>query len=177
VIVKAGRDVWIGLVTVVLAAGYLDQVSKIRVGSNNAADVGPRAYPTLLGGVVLITGIALVVISLLAKRATSNATSETSNDTRTPSRQLSGRYVQATALAVITIAYLVVLEPLGFVIATAPYIAAAIIVVDGEHHYRGVRLLIPVMTGVLMSLVLHAMFDAGLEVPLPPGLFDPSWGM
>ena len=172
-ITKAGRDVWIGLVTIVLAAGYLEQVSKIRVGSNNAADVGPRAYPTLLGVVLLITGIALVLTSLLAKRATSNATT----DTRAPSRQLSGRYVQAAALAGVTIAYLVVLEPLGFVIATAPYIAAAMIVVDGRQHYRGVRLLIPVVTGVLMSLVLHALFDAGLEVPLPPGLFDPSWGM
>jgi putative tricarboxylic transport membrane protein len=168
-ITRAGRDVWIGLVTILLAAGYLEQVGGVRTGGN-AAGVGPRAYPTVLGWVLLATGVALVVTALLAARHAVPAE-------RPALVRPSGRHVQVVAMAGLTVAYLVVLGPLGFLLSTAPYLAAAIVVVDAREHYRGRRIVIPLLAGVLMSAALHLVFDAALGVSLPSGVLDPPWGM
>jgi putative tricarboxylic transport membrane protein len=177
-IAKLGRDTWIGLVTIAVAALYLAQIDSIHVRAADAAGVGPRSYPTVLGWALLATGVALLVTSVAAARRTSvepPAAQDVPPSDSPSVRQR--RLLQCVALAGLTVAYLVALEPLGFVISTVPYIAGAMIVVDAGAHYRGLRLAVPVVTGVVFSLILHAMFDGALGVPLPAGLFDPSWGM
>ena len=62
-------------------------------------------------------------------------------------------------------------------IATVPYIAGAMVIVDAGTHYRGRQLWVPLVTGALLSLALHALFHGALGVPLPPGPFDPAWGI
>jgi hypothetical protein len=189
VIARAGRDIWIGLVTIALATGYLTQVGSIHVGTNDPAGVGARSYPTVLGWVLLATGAGLVVTSLAAARACSDAPpAEPSQAESAEPKGLgvqphtlwgppSTRGVQAAALVGLTVAYLMVLEALGFLLATAPYVACAMFIIDAREHYRGRRLVIPLAAGVVVSVALHLLFDAALGVPLPPGLLDPAWGM
>ncbi len=178
-IAKRGRDAWIGLVTIVLASGYLTQIGSIHVRAGaDMAGVGSRTYPTLLGWALLATGVALVVTSVAAARkATAEQAAAQGDQSVEMAPWQNRRFLQGVALAGLTVAYLLVLEPLGFLIATVLYVAGAMVVVDAGEHYRGHRLVIPLVTGVLISVTLHALFDGALGVPLPSGLVDPSWGM
>ena len=178
-ITKPGRDTWIGLVTIILATGYLTQIGSIHVRAGaDMAGVGPRTYPTLLGWALLATGVALVVTSIAAARkATAEPAAAQGDQPIQTAPWQNRRVLQGVALAGLTVAYLLVLEPLGFLIATVPYVAGAMVVVDAGEHYRGHRLVVPLVTGVLISIALHAMFDGALGVPLPSGILDPSWGM
>jgi putative tricarboxylic transport membrane protein len=175
---RPGRDTWIGVVTILLAAGYLTQIGSIHVRAGaDAAGVGPRTYPTLVGVALLATGVALVVTSVAAARRATVEPAVTQGDQPVEASPWQHRrFLQGVALAGLTVAYLLVLDPLGFLIATVPYVAGAMVIVDAGEHYRGRRLLIPVVAGVLISIALHALFDGALGVPLPSGLLDPSWG-
>jgi hypothetical protein len=175
------RDLWIALFTVALAAGYLLAAGRIRVGSFGVTAIGPRTYPQVLGWVLLGTGVAMGVTALLARRAgrtddTDEATDEAADTPENGEPAPTSRRVALVALVTLTIGYLAVLGPLGFLLATAPYVAAAMVVFDGFEHYRGRRLAIPLVTGVVLSVAMHALFDGALGVVLPPGLFDPAWG-
>ncbi|HEU5321602.1 MAG TPA: tripartite tricarboxylate transporter TctB family protein, partial [Methylomirabilota bacterium] len=71
----------------------------------------------------------------------------------------------AAAFAV-TAAYVAAFEPVGYLLATPPYVAAILLIHGGAPRRAGV------VAPVLVTLALYAGFRFGLLVPVPDGVLE-----
>jgi putative tricarboxylic transport membrane protein len=161
-----------GLVIGAVALVYLWQATQLPQGAATFGGVGPRAFPLLIGSVLLVVTGVLVLTSVFQLRKDKPAT-ESPGGAQQPAPMVD-RYRHVIMLLV-TIAYLAILEPLGFLIATAIYLPLGLLAVDGTQRYRGVRALVPLAFGVVTATVVYLGFDWGLSVTLPEGVFAPRW--
>jgi putative tricarboxylic transport membrane protein len=141
----------VALALIGLGLGVL--VLAFQLPQATAADpVGPRGFPALLGLVVLACGVALAVLPQKAGDAE-------------PRGALAPRpLLGAIAL---TAAYLAVLEPAGYLLATPPYLAALLLV------QGGVKPRAMILTALGVPAVLYVLFAVAMRVPLPPGPLEP----
>ena len=110
--------------------------------------VGPRAYPLLLLGLMAAAAAWLVF--------------KPGPQTETLSR----RALQRAGLCILTLlAYALLFEHLGFVLSTALATFALGLLFTG-------RVVPCLISGVLMGVLLYALFDYALDVPLPLGVFE-----
>ena len=82
-----------------------------------------------------------------------------------PSRLQGADRARVLWVAVLTGAYVILLEPLGFITATAPYMLGFGLAL-GER--RWLRL---TAFAIVVPAAMYLLFDATLNVPLPRGLF------
>ena len=141
-------------VAVVLAA------MQIRLGLYKDA-VGPRAFPIGLG-LLIAAGGAAVAIRRLRKWK-----SETSNIVPSEGTEDMAAYPasakRASAIIGMTIAYAVLFQPLGFLLATPAYIAGALAIM-GERRWSQ---LLPV--ALAFTLLAYIAFAQILSVRIPVG--------
>ncbi|QTN44763.1 tripartite tricarboxylate transporter TctB family protein [Pseudomonas sp. o96-267] len=110
--------------------------------------VGPRAYPLLLL-VLMAAGAAWLIF-------------KPGPQTEALSRQA----LQRAGLCILTLlAYALLFEPLGFVLSTALATFVLGLLFTG-------RVLPCLISGALMGVLLYALFDYALDVPLPLGVFE-----
>jgi putative tricarboxylic transport membrane protein len=148
----------VALVLVGLGLGVL--ALAFQLPQATAADpVGPRGFPALLGLVMLACGVALGVLPQRAPTADAPEGVAEARGALAP-RPLFG----AIGL---TAAYLAVLEPVGYLLATPPYLAG-LLLVQGRVAPRPF-----VLTVLGIPLVLYALFAVAMRVPLPPGPLEP----
>lgn len=158
----------------VVALVYLWEATKLPQGAATFGGVGPRAFPLMIGSVLLVVTIALALTAVFQLRRDQYKSAGGSTEGEQQPTLVVDRYRHVIML-VATIAYLWLLEPLGFLIATTIYLPVGILAVDGMQRYRGVRMLRPLLFGVLTATVVYLGFDWGLNVTLPEGVFAPRW--
>jgi putative tricarboxylic transport membrane protein len=141
----------LGLGVLVLAFGL--------PAATTADPVGPRGFPALLGIVVLACGVALAVAPHVGSGGGAPRENTEARGALAP-RPLFG----AIAL---TAAYLAMLEPAGYLLATPPYLAA-LLLVQGRVAPRAF-----VLTVLGVPAVLYVLFAVAMRVPLPSGPLEP----
>jgi putative tricarboxylic transport membrane protein len=132
----------------------------VRLPAATAADpVGPRGFPALLALVIVACGVALAVVP---EKPLSTGVPEGDGEAR-------GALAPRPLLGAIglTGAYLAVLEPAGYLLATPPYLAA-LLLVQGRVTTRAF-----VLTVLCLPVGLYALFAVIMRVPLPPGPLEP----
>jgi putative tricarboxylic transport membrane protein len=152
---RARADRVLAAVLVCLALAVLGLAAELPGGSE-ADPVGPRGFPALLGLVLLACGLALGV----------TAGRRPGDDEEAAAR---GALAATPVVAAVglTAAYLAVLEPAGFLLATPPYVAALLLARGG----------VPARTFALaalgLPLGLYVLFALAMRVPLPLGPLEP----
>lgn len=192
----ARRDVALGAGLTLLALVYLIAASQIPSGIVTTTEVGPRTFPYMVGGALLVVSVGFLLAQAVRglRRRSVPASSEqesmeqeggqredsdrseegeagtvSSSGTGRDSGRDWSRYSHVAMFAAIAI-YVFLLSFVGFLLSTAIYIAVGTLIVSGSGSYRGARLLVPAAYGVAGSVALYLLFDRALSVTLPQGI-------
>lgn len=124
--------------------------------------VGPGFFPVVVAGGLLVFGFVFLLSTTARPDAylTKKAAAE-SGATHWPT---------VGFLLVVLISYAFLLDPLGYVFATALFFPAAAYVL-GDRRTRGA--LRNLLIGLLVGAVIFFVFTEALGVTLPDGLLDP----
>jgi len=125
--------------------------------------LGPRFFPMALGIAILLCGLLLAGAELffrgesLLPAPLSDASPEGEEDAGPFSLPRFVGAIAATAL------YVAAFEPLGYLLATPPYIAA-ILLIHGGAKKRAL-----LITPFVSTIALYVTFRFGLLIPVPDG--------
>ena len=139
--------------TLVLAGIYLYATSTLP-SFEHGDPLGPRAFPVLLGVLFALAGVLLLVES----RARGPAAAPP-----LPHAGLRKRAVGGVAAA--TLAFIVLLEPLGYLVAITLYLSGVM------RWLHGRRALLCLAISILFALGSYSLFVKGLGVALAKGIF------
>jgi putative tricarboxylic transport membrane protein len=140
--IRSQADFWCGLILVAIGIGFAVYAQDYRLGT--AARMGPGYFPTMLGGLLVLLGLSLSLPAFAI---------EGEKFPRLHLRPL------LTILGAI-VAFALLLEPLGFVIA-----AAALVIIGGFAD-PDLRLIESVALAAALVVFATGIFVALLGMPL-----------
>lgn len=166
------RDLVLVATMAVIAVVYLVESLALPDSSPNQADIGPRAYPLLIVALLIVATAVLAVQTVLRSNRRVGMGSDSVG--RPPAvARFSLRHSPLTRLLLVllvTLAYLQLIIWVGFLVATAIYLAIESVVIGGPQRYRGRRAVEPLIYGVLGALAIYLLFEQALGVFLPHGM-------
>lgn len=159
------REIAVAAFLVAFGAAVLVLTGRIEPGVQTDP-LGPRAFPAALGAGIVLCGGLLAGTALLGPGEGGRTgpilepgpEGEAEAGPVSPARLLGA--IAATA------AYVALFAPLGYLLATPPYVAAVILIHGGAA--RRTLLIAP----LLVTVALYATFRFGLLIPVPEGILD-----
>jgi putative tricarboxylic transport membrane protein len=142
---------------IVFGIGVVWQASQIRLTPAYSM-VGPRVIPYIVGAGLVLTGLWLAVEAVTGRGAAVSTESEDVD----PTLPTDWRTVGLLALALL--AYLFLLVPAGFVVASTVLFVWAAFAMGSRRPVRDV------VVGVVLAVVLYVGFTRGLGLHLPAGV-------
>jgi len=161
---SAERTISVGELGFAAGVVALGLFALVRAGSINepltAGSMGPRALPYLVGGALVLSGLAVVTAILRGQRGEAEQGEDVADDDHTD-------WVVVGLLVAVLVAHIFLIVPIGWPVAATVLFSGAAIVLGAKPWWRSVAI------GLLLALVLQAAFAGGLGVSLPPGpLFE-----
>lgn len=150
-----GPRIW-GLLLLAAGVAVLLATSAIRSPEGWAA-TGPRFVP-------LIVGIVVVVLSLLFLARTTALSPDLDLAERAAREDADTDWAPPAAIVGALVAYLLLLEPLGYVVATTAFFPPVARLLGSRSPLRDVAI------GLGLGLILFILFTQFLGVDLPAGL-------
>lgn len=150
----------LALAVVAFGAAVVWQTTQIRV-TPAYAKVGPRVIPFIVGG-----GLILLGLWLATEAATGRGGAPTSDESEDVDPTLPADWPVVGMLAVALVVYGLLIEPAGFVVASALLFAGAAFAMGSRRYGRDAAV------GVLFAVVLYLGFTRGIDLDLPAGVLD-----
>lgn len=150
------RDLHTAVVVVVFSLAYLAGAFAITSPESGYAAVGPRFFPVLIGVGMLASGLWLGAIAWRRQRRSQPVAELEAMDWRT-----------WAACAGALLAYIVLFQPLGFLLATPPFLIAQARIFGSRNTLRDV------IAAIVLSVAVFVVFNVLLKVDLPKGVLDP----
>ncbi|PZR53580.1 tripartite tricarboxylate transporter TctB family protein [Xylanimonas oleitrophica] len=153
---RLGELVVAAVVTGLGAFVLVDAGSIVVPGSANT--LGPRAFPYLVGGLLLVAGVALLVQVLRGRLGEEEGGEDVDLAVRTDWRTVA-------ILAGVFVLHVFTINPLGWPLAGALLFAGSAVALGARPWWRAVA------AGVVLALVIQVVFGAWLGLSLPAGPF------
>ena len=154
------RTVPVGELVFAGGVAALGVFALVRAGSINepitAGSMGPRVLPYLVGGALVLSGLAVVAAMLRGHRGEAEHGEDVADDEHTD-------WVIIGMLVALLLVHVFLIVPAGWPIAAAVLFGGSAIVLGAKPWWRAVAI------GLLLALVLQASFAGGLGVSLPAG--------
>jgi len=150
-------EMLLALVAVVFGILIVWQATLIRL-TPAYSKVGPRVIPYIVGVGLVVAGVWLGYEALTGHASAGTAESEDAD----PTLPTDWRTVGLLVLALL--AYLVLIERAGFIIASAVLFVMAAFAMGSRRLARDIAI------GIVMSTALYLVFSRGLGLSLPPGI-------
>ena len=129
--------------------------------------IGAAYLPRLLGSGISILGLGLFLDSYFKYRKLLPSKSpELTHEKRSPNQPAYQGTVRILLSVVTCILYIVLIQPVGYILVTPAFIAA-IMKIYGESNKRRIASM-----SIGMTAALYAVFAIGLKVLLPLGIFE-----
>lgn len=138
--------------------------SLVRAGAINepltAGSMGPRTLPYLVGGALLLAGLAVVIAVLRGDRGHAEEGEDVADVDHTD-------WVTVGLLVALLVVHIFLIVPAGWPVAATVLFAGSAVVLGARPWWRAV------LVGLALALVLQVAFAGGLGVSLPAGpLFE-----
>lgn len=160
------RELVLSGILIALAAVIVGLTLRIPPGVQTDP-LGPRAFPLALAVAIGLCGLLLAATTLAPGRFARGMpvfVEGGDDDESAPAGAFSpGRLVGAVAL---TAVYLALFEPLGYLLATPPYVAGLLLLHGGASRRSLVA------APVLLAAAFYAAFRFGLLIPVPDGVLE-----
>ena len=141
--IRSPKDFLAGLMFMAFGLGFAIGAQNYTMGS--AVRMGPAYFPTLLGGLLAVLGLAVLIQSLVVEGP-----------------KIPHFHLRPMILIIISIVLFgIVLKPLGLIVATALLIVIGAL---GGHEFRTKEVAILYVVLVIFSV---AVFVKGLGLPIP----------
>jgi putative tricarboxylic transport membrane protein len=152
-------DLILGIIVVVAAAIYLVMDSQLR-SARIGDPLGPKAFPALVGGGLILSAILLFIETWKKRRAL--------EDTRVKPRTAEEKHVFLLLVGMViwTGVYYFFFERLGYLIATPLFIIGLL------SYFNRRRYVTNLSVAIGFTAVVYLLFSILLGVPLPTGPFD-----
>jgi putative tricarboxylic transport membrane protein len=150
----------LALAVIIFGAAVVWQTTQIRL-TPAYSKVGPRVIPYIVGAGLILVGLWLIFEALTGRGDPGVSTESEDAD---PTLPTDWRTVGLLAIALL--AYLVLLEPAGFVFASAVLFVGAAFAMGSRRTIRDL------VAGVVMATVLYIGFTRGLDLQLPAGVLS-----
>lgn len=144
------------LAIIVLGAWFIWQATELRQGPGYAA-VGPRVFPTIVGCGLLGSGLALL---LTARGRDGTAVAGAPDD---GDGTVAADWRTLLGIAALLAAYVLLFHRIGFVIASALFLAGGAWTLGSRTPLRDL------LIGLLLSLLVYAVFTQLLTLDVPAG--------
>ncbi|HYI25304.1 MAG TPA: tripartite tricarboxylate transporter TctB family protein [Thermomicrobiales bacterium] len=144
---------------VVLGLVILVETQDIRV-PRALTVVGPRNVPVIVGVSLVLIGIWYAVDVLMGQTAIPSGDSEDADPT------LPADWGVLAQLAVVMALYAILMEPAGFVLASAMLFVGTAFAMGSRHIPRDV------IIGLVLAVATWLVFDRWLGIRLPPGVLE-----
>jgi putative tricarboxylic transport membrane protein len=144
----------------VLVGGFLVYDALTLPGGFAKVDpVGPRLFPMVIGISLLLTAAVLAIAIPRGSKGEADAGEDVDPD-------VPGDWRTVGLLVGLFVALIVLVVPLGWVIAGALFFAGCATVLGSRHYVRNL------VIGVVLSVGTFYAFYSGLGIPLPAGILD-----
>lgn len=153
-------EVWLALGTIALGAFMLVQTAQIEVGVSYAR-VGPRVFPWIVSGVLVLLGIALLRDGLNGRWVKD----EDEAEILPPPDRTAFLWLGCGLLL-----YLLTVTYGGFAIASGLLFAFA------ARAFASRRIVLDLALGLAIGIVVYIGFHHGLRLTLPGGILEPVLG-
>lgn len=150
-------EIAVALAVVAMGIVILVETQDIRI-PRALTVVGPRDFPRIVGAGLVILGIWYVIDVVRGDQAAPSADSEDADPT------LPADWAVLGQLAIVLIAYAVLMRPAGFIIASVVLFFGASFALGSRHFLRDA------IAGILISTVTFLVFSEWLGIRLPDGI-------
>jgi putative tricarboxylic transport membrane protein len=147
------------VVLVAVGAFLIYDALSLEAGFAKVDPVGPRLFPIVIGGVLIVLAVVLAVA--IPRGSVGEADAGEDVDPNTP-----GDWRTVGMLVGLFVAVIVLVEPLGWVITSTLLFAGAATVLGNRHYVRNI------VIGAVLALISFYGFYSGLGIPLPAGILD-----
>jgi putative tricarboxylic transport membrane protein len=122
--------------------------------------VGPRVIPYIVGAGLVVVGVWLAYEAITGRVPAGTTASEDADPTLPTDWRTVGR------LALALLAYLLLIERAGFIIASATLFVIAAFAMGSRPLVRDIAI------GIVMPTILYLVFSRGLGLSLPAGVLE-----
>ncbi len=146
-------------VLVVVGAFLIYDAVSLEPGFAKVDPVGPKQFPIAIGAILIVLAVALAVA--IARGSVGEADAGEDVDPTIP-----GDWRTVGLLVGLFVALILLVNPLGWVIAGGLFFAGAATILGSRHYVRNI------VIGAVLALGSFYAFYSGLGIPLPAGILD-----
>ena len=134
---------------------YISQIGIIKI--SNFAPIDSAFFPKLLSAIMIILALIEIIVGI---RKMKNATQEAEEEEKI-------NYINVIKTFVLSVIYVAMLQPLGFIISSVLYATSGMIVLCPKEECKPVKFFI---ISAAVSVVIYILFRYALGLVLPPGI-------
>jgi hypothetical protein len=126
-------------------------------------EIGPDFMPTVIGVIIILLSAILLAQSIKGlKEAVAKAEAEGPDDSD---------YKRVLSSLILSLVYVFVLQPVGFIISTFVYLFGQIFVLAPDEKRTKKDIILYLIIDVVFVLVVFFLFRYGFKIVLPAGIF------
>lgn len=148
------RDLVCSAIMLVFGIGML--VVAFTIPHKIASDVGSGYVPKFVAICIIVAAVAALVVTLLDKSAAAAAKYKFFDDMK-----------GGLGTLALMVAYMSLLQPIGFIVSSAAYLFAQILLLSDETNRKPILFAI---ISVLFPIAIDALFVFVIKMPLPKGI-------
>lgn len=154
------RDLLAG--ALMLGLGLILFITSFSIPAGASLGLGPSFMPRLMSGVLVLFGILICLDGVRTIRLEKEESNIREN--------MQGDYKSVLLTLVFLLAYILLMKPVGFVLATTGYIAAQILLFSRKMNItKQMKIKYLILSGV-SSVVIYLIFTKGFSLLLPAGI-------